>query len=83
MDKTEENAEDIKSEIQQEIDDIKSKQTGNLEIEVTDEEPDQESKPEEEENKPKGHIMNDVMMLMEYCQDHQFTLKNAEKHSNN
>lgn len=37
----------------------------------------------EEENKPKGHIMNDVMMLMEYCQAHQFTLKNAEKHSNN
>jgi hypothetical protein len=34
MEKTEENAEDIKSEIQQEIDDIKSKQTGNLEIEA-------------------------------------------------
>ena len=39
MEKTEENAEDIKSEIQQEIDDIKNKQTGDLEIEVTDAEP--------------------------------------------
>ena len=53
MDKTEENAEEIKSEIQQEIDDIKSKQTGNLEIEVTDAEPEEKSKPEEVKSKPK------------------------------
>ena len=53
MDKTEENAEEIKSELQQEIDDIKSKQTGNLEIEVTDAEPEEKSKPEEVKSKPK------------------------------
>lgn len=33
----------------------------------------------EENNKPKDHIMNDIMTLMEYCQVHQFTLENAEK----
>jgi len=53
MEKTEENAEDIKSEIQQEIDDIKNKQTGNLEIEVTDAEPVEENTPEEVKSKPK------------------------------
>tara|TARA_R100001082_G_C4363230_1_gene160452 strand:- start:2514 stop:2690 length:177 start_codon:yes stop_codon:yes gene_type:complete len=33
----------------------------------------------EENNKPKDHIMNDIMTLMEYCQVHQFTLENYEK----
>ena len=35
------------------IDDIKNKQTGDLEIEVTDAEPLEESKPKEQETKPK------------------------------
>ena len=56
MEKTEENAEDIKSEIQQEIDDIKNKQTGNLEIEVTDPETEEESKPKEQETLSLIHI---------------------------
>ena len=52
MEKTEENAENIKSEIEQEINDIKEKQTGNLEIEVTEEEkPEPEQKPEKPKSK--------------------------------
>ena len=35
----------------------------------------------EEEDKPKCHIMNDVMCLLDYCQAHQFTLQNAKRYN--
>ena len=46
MDRTQEKADEINSELQQEIEDIKSKQTGDLEIEVTDNQPEVKETPE-------------------------------------